>query len=82
MHKASPEYLSIFVFQYKPLVNRMIAYSGETPVNTRKTNYLRKRRERKNKKPSEHDSFHIQGITFPNIGCYYFDNVQRNKCKL
>lgn len=82
MHKAFPGYLSIFVFQYKPLVNRMIAYSGEMPVNARKTNYLWKRWERKNKKSSEPDSLHIQGITFPNIGCHYFDTVRRNKCKL
>lgn len=70
------------VLQYKPLVNCMIAYSCERPVNIRKNSFLRKRWETKNKKSSEHDPLHIQGITFPKIGSYYFDAVGRNKCKL
>lgn len=82
MHKDLPKYLNILVFQYKPLVNRMIAYSGETPVNTRKTNCFRKKWKRKNKNLFEHDSLYVQGITFPNKECYYFDTVRRNKCKL
>jgi len=56
----------------------MIAYSGETPGNTMKTNYLRTRWERKNKKSSGHDSLHIQGITFPSMVCPYFHTVQTN----
>lgn len=82
MHKDLPKYFKILVFQYKPLVNHMIAYSGETPVNNRKTNCFRKRWKRKNKNFFEHDSLHIQAITFADIECYYFDTVRRNKCKL